>query len=369
MDFHDFNRDVIRGRANGRVFWQPRVLCWFGDRDYLKTPYEEPYAGMHRADIYRSIGCSDRMYHFFRDTMISYYLDDTIKITGRSLDELRWEDSIETPAGRITAVYRNNTSNYGSFPEKWPVETENDLKVLIYIQERVSYRFDKAIYDGLFARYGDLGLPILNVPRVNLQRLMIEAMGVEGTIYALADYPDTVAEYCKVCDISDKRYMDMAIEGGYEWLCFGDNVHGRVLPPDLFIKYALPVYQARNEYLHKHGIFTTAHWDGDCKPLLPYARETGLNAIEAITPLPQGDVTLAEAREALGGDMYLMDGIAAILFDEIYPLDMLMAQAKECIRLFPDRLIMGISDELSSTGTLERVKRVADYVNEYNARL
>ncbi len=40
-----------------------------------------------------------------------------------------------------------------------------------------------------------------------------------------------------------------------------------------------------------------------------------LDGIEAITPQPQGDVTLEEIKEALSDDMFLLDGIPAILFD------------------------------------------------------
>ena len=367
MRFHDLNLDIIKGRANGRVLWQPRIGCWFSDRKFTGEPYEAPYAGLSNADVYRKIGCSDRIYHF-NEAMKQYYLDDTIKHSRSDIDDLRWKDVIETPVGSIFSVNRRNLSNYGVFPEKWFVETEEDLKVLIYIQERISYRFDKETYDRLFAEVGDLGLPSSFVPRVNVQRLFVESMGVEGTIYALSDFPDTAEEYFRACGRSDDRYMDAVIEGGYEWINYGDNVHGGVLSPELFIKYVLHEYQRRNEYLHAHGIFTFAHWDGDCKSLFPYAKETGLDGIEAVTPLPQGDVTLAEAREAMGG-MYMIDGIAAVLFDEMYPLEDLMGQVRECIELFPDRLIMGISDELCSTGTLERVKRVADYVNEYNEKL
>lgn len=46
----------------------------------------------------------------------------------------------------------------------------------------------------------------------------------------------------------------------------------------------------------------------DCQPLLRYVKETGLGGIEAITPRPEGDVTLDEIKEALGNDLFLLDG-------------------------------------------------------------
>lgn len=163
--------------------------------------------------------------------------------------------------------------------------------------------------------------------------------------------------------------MDVINESPIRIINFGDNVHGGTLPPAYFERYVLPEYQRRCKKLHEGGKFISAHWDGDCKSLLKYAKSTGLDAIEAITPKPQGDVTLQEVKEALGDEMWLMDGVAAILFDETFSQEELRAQVEECIRLFAPRLILGISDELSSTGDIERVRLVQQIVDEYNASI
>ena len=122
------------------------------------------------------------------------------------------------------------------------------------------------------------------------------------------------------------------------------------------------------ELLHAAGKFISAHWDGDCRALLPFAQETGLDGIEAITPRTQGDVTLEETKDALG-DMFLLDGIPAVLFDRTYPEQMLIDSARKCIDLFAPNLILGISDELSSHGEIERIRLVGEIVDEYNGRI
>jgi len=89
--------------------------------------------------------------------------------------------------------------------------------------------------------------------------------------------------------------------------------------PDLFLKYHLPACQRRCERLHAAGKSVVSHWDGDVKPLLRYAKETGLDGIEAVTPSPQGDVTIPEIHEALGDRVFLQDGIPAVYFDHTFP--------------------------------------------------
>jgi Fe-S cluster assembly ATPase SufC len=62
-----------------------------------------------------------------------------------------------------------------------------------------------------------------------------------------------------------------------------------------------------------------------------------------------------------------LDGIAALLFEDMYPLAELEKQVKELIELFAPRLILGISDEISSGGDIERIKFVGKIVDDYNA--
>ena len=68
-----------------------------------------------------------------------------------------------------------------------------------------------------------------------------------------------------------------------------------------------------------------------------------------------------------GDQMVLLDGIPAVYFDDTYEIEVLEACVHELIELFAPRLVLGISDEISSTGDLKRVRRVGEIVAEYNA--
>ena len=102
-------------------------------------------------------------------------------------------------------------------------------------------------------------------PRVNVQNLYNDIMGVEEGIYALMDYTDTVEKYFTALEEATLRQIDIINESPIEWVNYGDNLHGGTLPPNLFEKYVLPAYQRRSDSLHKAGKFTYSHWDGDCK--------------------------------------------------------------------------------------------------------
>jgi hypothetical protein len=220
----------------------------------------------------------------------------------------------------------------------------------------------------LLAEVGDLGAPTMYLPRMNIQSLYINDMGVAKAIYATYDWPDAVAAYFRALDDCHERMIDVINASPIDLICFGDNVHSGTLSPDLFKRYYLPSCQRRCEHLHQAGKWVISHFDGDCRPLLPLAHETGLDGIEAITPWPQGDVSLDEIKAGLGDDMFLVDGIPAIYFDHTFGVETLVECTRRLIELFAPKLVLGISDEMSSTGDMERVRIVGSIVDEYNAQ-
>jgi hypothetical protein len=194
-------------------------------------------------------------------------------------------------------------------------------------------------------------------------------MGVAAGIYAIYDWTDTVEAYFRALEASHDRLIDVILASPVDIIDFGENVHAGTLSPELFRRYHLPACQRRCERLHRGSKFISSHWDGDTRALLPYAQETGLDGIEAITPQPQGDVTLDEIKAALGDTMFLLDGIPAIYFDETFSVDVLVDCVHRLIDLFAPKLVLGISDEISSTGDLDRIKVVGEIVDAYNARV
>ena len=366
VDFAKLHTDVVFGRSGGKIIWQPRIGCWYHDKLFAGQPLPEPYEGKSIPDIHRLLGCSARLYHF--NACFRRLEHKAVRRTERPVSETDTEITIETPAGRQRAVHRRSLSNPHVIRVKWEVESEDELRVAAWREENTTWEWDAERYEALLGELGDLGAPTMYMPRMNVQSLYIEKMGVENAIFAIMDWPDAVGAYFRALHESHDRLLDVINASPIRIVNFGENLHAGTMSPDLFTRYHLPECQHRCERLHAAGKFVHAHWDGDCRPLLPYARETGLDGIEAITPAPQGDVTLEETRTALGDSMFLIDGIPAIYFDDTFTVDTLVECVRGIIELFAPRLVLGISDEISSTGDIERVRLVGEIVNEHNAR-
>ena len=367
VNLPELHRKVVFGQSGGRIIWQPRIGCWYTDKQFAGEPFPAPYTGMDLWQIYRELDCSARLYQYnacFR--RIEHPAVETVE---RELNETDTEIVVHTPVGVQVSVRRRMLSNWHYLTLKWPVQTEEELKVATWREQHTTWAWDQAKYDELQATVGDLGAPTMYMPRMNVQDLYINQMGVAAGIYAIYDWTDTVEAYFRALEDSHDRLIDVMVASPVDIIDFGENVHAGTLSPQLFRKHHLPACQRRCERLHAAGKFVSSHWDGDTRPLLPYARETGLDAIEAITPQPQGDVTLDEIKGALGDTMFLMDGIPAIYFDETFSVDVLVNCVRRLIDLFAPKLVLGISDEISSTGDLDRIKIVGEIVDAYNAQV
>ncbi|MBN1901427.1 hypothetical protein JW926_08920 [Candidatus Sumerlaeota bacterium] len=358
---------VVRGKSRGKIIWQPRIGCWLQDKLFEQQKIPEPYQGMSLPEIYRSLGCSARIYEY--NECFKKIEDSRVKFYDNKISETQTEHIMETPIGKATSITESSPSSWFYITKKRWVSSQEELEVLAWAEERCSWVFDPAVFKSIRNVWGDLGAPTIFMPRVNVQHLYIDIMGVEYAVEALYTYPDALQRYFQILEQSHEWLIDVINNSPVKIVNFGDNVHASTLSPSLFVKYVLPVYQRRSELLHKAQKFVHAHWDGDTKPLLPYAKETGLDGIEAITPKPQGDVELEEVREALGDKMFLLDGIAATLFNDVHPVERLVEQAKKVIELFAPRLVLGISDEIASCGDLERIRIIGKIVDDYNASL
>lgn len=382
------HRKVAFGQSEGKIIWQPRIGCWFGDKLFAGETLPPPWSAarlprppgeltqteLDRAIttqmdewlpvIYRDLGCSARIYQYNRAYRRIEHPD--VHLTTSQLDATDTETVVETPVGRQSWRIRRMADSPSAWFVKRPVETEAEMRVAAWRARHAAWEWDAAAFEAVHAIWGDLGAPTIYLPRMNVQDLYINTMGSEAGIYALYDWPAAVEDYFEALETCHNGLIDLVNASPVEIVNFGENLHAGTLPPNLFRKYHLPECRRRCERLRAAGKFVSSHWDGETRALLPMARETGLDGIEAITPAPQGDVTFAEIQAGLGDDMFLLDGLPAVYFDRTFPVSLLEEATHELITRFAPRLILGISDEISSTGDIERIRIVGDIVARYN---
>lgn len=368
MTRREMNLRVFQRKPIPHVFFQPRFEPWF---DWHKQFDSLPpkLDGLSLRDTYDLIGASMRTVHYYTgqpDPIVTHYADDvkiSVKREGNVLKR-----RFDTPYGPLFETERLTLDLVWRTVE-FLVNKPEELPALRWLLSRRTFHFSSAAFEQGAAYIGERGVPQFWVPKSPYFALAQQLMRYENFIYALNDQREGVEEIMDIIDASyDDLYRELTAAGPsgkaqLQILNFGENIAMAYLSRRYFETYVIPWYEKRSGQLRDAGIFTHIHIDGDFRPLLPYLADLPFDGLEALTPEPQGDVTLEEMAEAMG-DKILLDGIPAVLFLDHYRREALERCVERIVALFHPRLVLGISDELPEAGgeeSFDRMAAVADW--------
>ncbi len=367
MNFREMNLRVFQRKPVPHVFFQPRFEPWYdGHRIFNTLP--EAYARMSLRELYDHMGVSMRTVHYYTgmpDPIVRSF-DDKVEVREQR-EEAQATIVYVTPFGDLVEKLKLTQD------ETWrtvgfPVKRAEDFKKLRWLLQHTVYTFSGENFDQGSAYVGERGEPSFWVPKSPYQALAQQWMRLEDLIFALVDCREEVEETLQVIDDAyDSLYEQLTGSGKLHILNFGENLHEALMSPRYFERYLIPFYEKRVAQLRRAGIFTHVHMDGYFHSLLKYLRHLPFDGLEALTPTPQGDVTLEEMKEYIG-DKILLDGIPAVYFLPTYSREELMACVEKIVALFYPNLVLGVSDEVPEGAGEEamlRVKMVADWCRSH----
>lgn len=362
MTRRELNLAIFEGTADG-VLWQPRLETWIGHHMREGT-MPARFRGMDALEIYDELGCSVR-YAASAGLNRHEEREDLVRIHEQHPDHS--VETVRTPAGEITTVHQEvweEGERRNRRISSYPVKTAEQLAVATDLVERQSFTADVGEFERAAARVGHRAEPTLFTSSSGFTELIKRWCGLEQTFYLLHDEPAAVERYLEACDRRDDRMLEEALKLPCHIFNLGDHATNEFTPPPILEKYMLPRWQRLADRLDEAGRFVHSHWDGNSKLLLPYARRTHLHAIEALTPAPMGDITLDEIKDGVGDEMVVLDLLPAIDFLPGHSTEDLLDFTRRVIDMFAPRLILGISDEISAPGQIQKVETVTRLVDD-----
>jgi len=374
MTKKEINLRVFQRKEVPYVFFQPRMEPWYQwHKQFNKMP--EKYKDKSLLEFYDELDVSMRYTHYLTGMPhpIETKFTEKVKVKEK-FDEDKGEGMrvIETPYGELVSRYRLSSGDKVWFNVEFMVKDKDDLKKLRWLYENTVYSFSEEKFDKGSKFIGDRGEPqfYLCPPKSPYMFLAQIWARLQDFIYLLVDAQKEVEDVMKTMDDSyDSLFEEITSSKKVRIVNFGENIDVHYFSPLYFEKYLIPYYEKRANQLKKAGIYTHIHIDGSFKPLLKYLKDLPFDGFEALTPLPQGDVSIEEIKENIG-DKILLDGIPAVLFLPTFKAEEFEDCVKKIIKLFHPRLILGISDELPEGApeeSIERVRWVSNYCRKYNS--
>lgn len=373
---------VYEKREGSPLVFQPRLRHWY-DVNFNAGTLPERYHGMYLDEVYGDLGVLPREVWGPRrigSELSGYFAlstvdGDDVEVWTRRLSGYMGESEDDyviteyrTPVGSLRQVQRYTEHGTSLMNVEYYLKDLDDLKVFEHILGQRSYGWNQSRYEWGKVRYGE-AIPLrANLERSPIMWLIVGLMGFKKTVTMIWKHPEEMKEFMGVLEAEHVKQIEAYRGKPVAELNFGDNMHQDLCPPPYFKEYVIPFYRRVMPRVHAQGMVASSHFDGYLKQLLPLVGETGLDGLECVTPVPQGDVTLGEMKEGMG-DMFLRDGIPAVYMCPWTPVETLESHVRELMEAFYPRLILGISDLLPANGDVERIRLVKRMVEEFNAEL
>jgi len=275
--------------------------------------------------------------------------------------------TLETPLGTIARTRRWEPGNYAWGVAEWGVKTEHDLRIL-------SYALGDRTYTPLWDRYqawvdavGETGVVYVPFGYSAMGSLLNLWMGVERTLYAVWDWPETLHEVVDRINRNNLACVDLLTDGPASIIIMGDNFSSDVQPPHFFAEWSRPFYLEAVRRLHGAGKYVAVHIDGRLRGALGMIRDTGADCGDAITPAPMGDLTPLQCRDEAGPDFILSGGVPPNLWLPEVDVEVFRKAVLNWLELkrISPRLILAAGDQVPPGAEEDRIKIARDLAEQY----
>lgn len=359
---------VYEGRTPDVVPFMLDLSHWFYHRHHqpwdLSRAYEHPETEL--IDYHRQVGAGFYLPNLGSFFDVAYPPDVSATVT-RSPDgsEITW--TFDTPLGRIERTRRWYEQTYAWAVCGWGLKREKDLDVLAYALANRTYtpRWDR--YREWADEVGDLGVVYMPAGYSAMGQLLHYWLGVEGTAFAVQDWPDTMRGMVDRVNQNNLALIDLIASSPAEVVLMGDNFSGDVQPPRFFEQWSRDYYVEAIRRLHATGKRVALHIDGRLRGALSMIRDAGADAADAVTPKPTGDLTAAQCREEAGPDFILSGGVPPSLWLSAASIGEFKRAVLDWLELRRQspRLIANAGDQVPPGALEDRIALMRDLVERY----
>lgn len=203
----------------------------------------------------------------------------------------------ETPKGALAML--TEAAGFTSWRHELLFKSPDDYKAILFMIKDEIY---EPIYDQAARTQNDFGEDAIFRAGFGPEPLQAIISGnIMKTETFCTEWMDNRDEILKLYDAvaaNRRKIYGIVAQSPLQHANYGGNVTPEIIGLETFEKYYVPHYHEAAEIMHKHGKLIGCHFDANCKLLSKAIAGTALDYIEAFTPAPDTDLTLAEARQA-----------------------------------------------------------------------
>lgn len=298
---------ILRKQPVDRLSWTTHLDR--RSREAMPAPYRE----MPLLEFYREIGCDILQFGNYGLTAEAA-VPSPSRLVRPDAESVRCERSdgtvvteVVTPWGVLRYLQKD------AHPRGYPVGSLEELRILKRLWLESHHEEAPGMeepYERALREIGEDGVYVPTVGPSPVQRLLQFETGVANFYHLLQDHPAEVEELLEVMHRHHlAAYEILARRTPAPAIMAMENTSTTMISPAVYRKYSLPQIRDYVKVIHEQGKLAALHMCGLLKGLLPLIRETGLDAINALTEPPLGDIYMSEVLDAYGEDFVILGGI------------------------------------------------------------
>lgn len=366
MRYLDSFLALLRGDKPERIVWTADLEYWITGREVEGTAKPEWRTEEGFLKLCRELEIMPYYWYYSGFWLGEPVYDGTVEVEAKKIGNTT-TTSWKTPLGTMTSETKFMRESCSEAHTRFPVTDKKNLDIFRYMIEH--RRLKPALLENYIARL-ELwkkydGLPSVALPRSPLAALFYEWAGVMNGVYLLLDYPDEMKELFHMMSEQEEPVLDAICQVRPPLVHFADNMSSDNMA-GYYEEYMKEIHAYRLERLHSAGIKCVVHLDGVVRGLLPKLAEVGMDAIEALTPEPGGDMPVEEMRrEAAKDSVILWGGLPGILFAPPYTWDDMKAHLETLLKSWRGTpFVIGVADQIPPDGDITLCNKVAEYIRD-----
>ncbi|NLZ63144.1 MAG: hypothetical protein GX902_04995 [Lentisphaerae bacterium] len=189
-------------------------------------------------------------------------------------------------------------------------------------------------------------------------------MSMQDFCYEWIDHRDEILAIAAIIREKRLQIARLIADSPVSHANYGGNVVPEIIGKDTFDQYYLPCYDEAAEILHRKGKLLGSHFDANCRLLAPSIAASGLDYIEAFTPAPDTDLTLAEARAAWKNKVLWLNFPSSW---HLYPDQEVTRKTCQLLAKLEDfhGLIMGITEDIPQERHLDSCRAIMSGLEQF----
>ena len=268
---------------------------------------------------------------------------------------------IHTPVGDLTSASR--PAGFTSWTRERLFKTPGDYGKLMSMVEDQQHEPAYDAYAEAEKVFGEDGIFRAGIAATPLHQIMVGWMGVETFAVEWAERRDEILKLCDAMVAQSRKIYEIVAKSPALHANYGGNEVPEVMGRERFQQYVVPLYNEAAEILHRHGKLIGSHLDGNNRLWAEDVAGSALDYIEAFTPAPDTDMSVADALTAWPDKVLWINFPSSLHLASIPTIE---EATRQIIRdAAPgNRLIVGITEDIPADRWQQNMLAISRVIDE-----